>query len=1038
MRLRTRSIVFASLLLLVAGFALAQVAGTTSSISGSVTTGGKPLPGATVSVSSASLQGVRTNVTGDGGGYTFPALPPGEYSVTFELEGMQKVTKKVSLSLATPSRADADLKVASVTEAITVTAAAPAVLETTQIGTNFKQEEIALLPVGRNMRQTVLLAPGVNPNGVNNQITINGGPSYDNVFMVNGVVVNENLRGQPHNLFIEDAIQETAVMTAGISAEYGRFTGGVVSTLTKSGSNEFDGSLRDSFTNPRWTADVDYPGFATPASKTNQVYEATLGGRILKDRLWFFGAGRKAKTAVSVSTLRTGIGFSNGFDEKRFEGKLTGAITPSHNLVGSWLKVKNLESNNFFAPIYDAASIVTSRELPNELRTVNYSGVITSNLLAEVAWSQKTFAFINSGGRFTDRIAGTWIGDSVTGGRMNAPVFCGVCTPEERNSDSVGGKGTYYLSTHSMGNHALAFGGDRFHETRIVNNHQSGSDYTVTARVIDKTFAGYEGIGSAVFPRFDASTQLTWQPIFLNSNGTDLKSDALYLNDHWDFNNRLSFNVGVRYDKNKSIDADKNLISDDSNISPRLGALLDLKGNGRQKVSLSVARYAAKITDGSNVLSTAQAAGSPGTFTWQYRDVTLPSGTKCTATPVNPAGTAPGALATPAQGLATLFAWYDCIGGDKNTANLFNISYPGYGSRFKGSLKTPSVDEITAGYGFQIGHNGFVRTDIVHREWHNFYAAEVDTPALRIIPPNNVASDMRYTVNDDQFTRRKYNGVEIQGGWRIKAFNIAGNYTWSTLKGNDVSEGAGTATIRNTPGELFYPEYNTYAQRRPDGYLAQDRRHRARIWAGYDLPSPIGNFNVSAIESYDSGFSYSAIGAVDPTGRNANFSFTGAPANPGYTLSAISSSENYFFSKRGAFRSDSRLGTDLAINYSLPLMGKVQFFARGDVLNVFNNQKIVDPSLIDTSVITSRTGTAVVFNPDGTVKTLNSGLSPFNPFKDTPIECPQGAAATVCASMHANYQLGANFGKAISADAFQYADRSLATRTYRFSAGIRF
>jgi hypothetical protein len=1038
MRLQTRSIVFFSLLLLIAGNAAAQVAGTTSSISGSVTTGGKALPGVTVSVRSPSLQGVRTAVTGEGGGYTFPALPPGAYNVSFELEGMQKVTKKVLLSLATTSRADADLKVAAMTEAVTVTASAPAVLETTQIGTNFKQDAISVLPIARNMRQTVLLAPGVNPNGVNNQITINGGPSYDNVFMVNGVVVNENLRGQPHNLFIEDAIQETAIMTAGISAEYGRFTGGVVSTITKSGGNEFEGTFRDTFTNPKWTANVDYPGFTTPASKTNQIYEGTLGGRILRDRLWFFGAGRKAKTSISTSTLRTGLAFSNAFDEKRYEGKLTGAITPSHNVVGSWLKVKNIETNNFFGQIYDLESIVPSRELPNELRTINYSGVITTNLLAELAWSDKTFAFINSGGRSTERIPGTWIGDSVTGGRMNAPVFCGVCTPEERNSGSIGGKGTYYLSTHRLGNHAIAFGGDRFKETRIVNNHQSGSDYTISARVIDKTFPGYEGIGSSVFPRFDASTQLTWQPIFLNSTGTDLKSTAVYVNDHWDFNNRLSFNVGMRYDKNKAQDADHNLISDDSNISPRLGALIDVKGDARHKVSLSVARYAAKITDGSNVLSTAQAAGAPGTFTWQYRDVTLPGGTKCTATPVNPTGTAAGQLATAAQGLAKLFAWFDCIGGNNNTVNLFNINYPGYGSRFKSSLKTPSVDEVTAGYGFQIGQNGFLRTDVVHRDWHNFYAAEVDTPALRIIPPNNVASDMRFTVNDDQFTKRRYNGVELQGGWHKKALNIGGNYTWSTLKGNDVSEGAGTATIRNTPSEIFYPQYNNYPQRRPSGYLAQDRRHRARLWGSYEIPTPIGSFNLAAIESYDSGFAYSAVGAVDPTGRNANFSFTGAPVNPGYALTAISSSENYFFSRRGAFRSASRAATDLAINYTLPLTGKTQFFARGDILNIFNNQKIVDPSLIDTSVITSRTGLAVVFNADGTVKTLNSGLSPFNPMKDTPIECPQGAPASQCASMKANYQLGANFGKALSAEAFQYADRSLAPRTYRLSMGLRF
>src|SRR6185295_5230354 len=100
-------------------------------------------------------------------------------------------------------------------------------------------------------------------------------------FLVDGVVVGENLRGQPDNLFIEDAIQEFTVLSGAISAEYGRFTGGVVSTLTKSGSNEFHGSFRTSFSNPKWTDKTPWPTEADHLNVTDKVYEATLGGRIL-------------------------------------------------------------------------------------------------------------------------------------------------------------------------------------------------------------------------------------------------------------------------------------------------------------------------------------------------------------------------------------------------------------------------------------------------------------------------------------------------------------------------------------------------------------------------------------------------------------------------------------------------------------------------------------------------------------------------------------------------------------------------------------
>src|SRR5688572_4355163 len=595
--------------LLVASTAFAQV-GTTTPLMGTVTSDGKALPGVSVTVSSPSLQGTRTTTTGEGGGYTFPALPPGVYTVTFELEGMAPVRRNATLGLAASTRADAEMRLTNVTEAITVTAVAPAVLETTGTSTNFTHEQISKLPDGRNIRDTTLLAPGVNPNGVNRQITINGGPSYDNIFMVNGVVVNENLRGQPHNLFIEDAIQETSVMTTGISAEYGRFTGGVVSTLTKSGGNEFTGSFRDSFSNPSWTETPDHPGAPEPTDVTNQVYEATLGGRIIRDRLWFFGAGRKAETSVARSTLSTNIGYTNGFDEKRYEGKLTAQITAKHNLIGSYLEVENIEFNNAFLPILDEASIVPDRSLPNTLESVVYNGVITNNFVVEAQWSRKEFAFINSGSRFTDRIKGTWISDSQTGGRWNSPVFCGVCTPEERNSGGIGAKGTYFLSTRSLGNHSIAFGADRFEEERIVNNYQSGSNFQVGGRAIIQ--------GTQVFPRFDSTTTLSWTPIFDLSQGTDLASDAYFINDRWDYNNHFSFNVGLRYDTNDAVDADGQTISDDSNISPRLGVNYDVRGDGRHRVTASIARYATKIGDGSNVFSTAQAAGSPGSFTWSY------------------------------------------------------------------------------------------------------------------------------------------------------------------------------------------------------------------------------------------------------------------------------------------------------------------------------------------------------------------------------------------------------------------------------------
>jgi hypothetical protein len=106
---RRKTLIAVALALLVASATVAQ---TTSTLTGTVTTGGGPLPGVTVTISSPALLGVRTTVSGPNGDYSFPGLPPGQYSVRFELQGLQTLTKRAELRLAETARADADLRVA--------------------------------------------------------------------------------------------------------------------------------------------------------------------------------------------------------------------------------------------------------------------------------------------------------------------------------------------------------------------------------------------------------------------------------------------------------------------------------------------------------------------------------------------------------------------------------------------------------------------------------------------------------------------------------------------------------------------------------------------------------------------------------------------------------------------------------------------------------------------------------------------------------------------------------------------------------------
>ena len=128
--------------------------------------------------------------------------------------------------------------------------------------------------------------------------------------MIDGVDVNDTIIGTANNLYIEDAIENTTVLTNGISAEYGRFSGGVVNIVTRSGGNMFSGSFRENLSNPAWIQEtpLEKSNNVTHASVLGKTHEATFGGPVSKDRLWFFTAGRWETTNIPNTFAQTGAG----------------------------------------------------------------------------------------------------------------------------------------------------------------------------------------------------------------------------------------------------------------------------------------------------------------------------------------------------------------------------------------------------------------------------------------------------------------------------------------------------------------------------------------------------------------------------------------------------------------------------------------------------------------------------------------------------------------------------------------------------------
>ncbi|HEY4639903.1 MAG TPA: TonB-dependent receptor [Thermoanaerobaculia bacterium] len=1036
MKLNRFLAVLAAAVLLLGIPAFAQ---TTSNLTGTVTMGGNPLPGATVTISSPNMIGSRTAVTDANGNYNFGAIPPGDYTVKFEMESMQSVTKTVRVGLAQTGRADAQMKLTSVAEAITVTASAPAVLETTEVQTNISAKLINDLPIGRTLTATVSLAPGVTASGPNGNQVISGAPSYDNLYMIDGATVNENLRGQPHDLFIEDAIQETTVLTGAISAEFGRFTGGVVTAVSKSGGNEFSGTFRDSFQSPKWTS-LSKGDTSRRTNNINQTDEATLGGRIIRDRLWFFTAGRYFKQNnpqnFKLGDNSTGIipqTFTNGRKQRRLEGKLTGQITPKHSITGSVLDIKDDQTNNFFAsyPAMEATNIDTARSTPNSFRTLNYNGVITNSFLIEGLWAKKKFTFVGSGGdaRFPDDERRTFIegssglfnhGATAVGG-FGAPLFCGVCTNEGRDNKNWQVKGTYYLSTKGFGTHNIVAGYDNWMSTRRSDNHQSASDFTIGLYAAGQIQTNPDGKSINISAAADGNTLIIWWPILQSTKGTDLTTDSVFVNDKWDFSNKLSFNLGARYDKNQGKDGAHQKIADDSKTSPRLGVTYDLFGNGRIRLNGSYSEYVTSISDG-NVADAASPAGSPSYLYWYYGG---PDMNHVTST----------------QFFTQLYDWFKSVGYTSNKDFLAGGKTNGLASRIPFALKSPYVGEFTIGAGTQIGSHGFLRADYIDRKWKNFYVNETSIATGQIFDPLlNGNADITNLITSNDL-ERKYRAVQLQGSYQLfSRLNLGGNYTYSRLRGNHVGETGGSGPVP-TAGPNSYPEYLNYPNRNPIGTLSSDQTHKARGWVSYDQPTHIGNFNFSLLERFDSGLPYSAVGSIDPRRRQcnaaevslgectaANLGKRVTLKNPGYNFPPTSA--NYYFSKRGGFRFDDLTATDVAVNWNSPsLGGKALIFVEAELRNAFNEQASVSG---DTTVFTNRS---------------SGNLLAFNPFTETPVECPNvaanytsGAPNANCLALGANFMKGPNFGKGRAGvpTTFTQAGDWQLPRTFLISAGVRF
>ena len=989
----------AAAILIAATVASAQT--TTGTISGRVVDSqGLPLPGVTVNATSPNLQGVRTVVTSENGDYIFTSLPPGTYRIAFELSGFQKQARDATLAPTQLLPLNVTMGVAAVSETVTVIGESPDILtHTAQVATNFNQTLIANLPTNRDISSSLLLAPAVHPTGPSGAYSIAGAMSFESLYMVNGVNVSENIRGQAFDLYIEDAIQETNIATSGISAEYGRFGGGVVNVITKSGGNLFSGSLRDTLNNDRWRTLTPFETDSVAKdplhkevriSKTVPTYEYTLGGPVMKDHLWFFTAGRLQTQESGRQLVFTNVPYTYTDQTRRYEAKGTYSVNSNHTFQGTYTKIIDNQTNDTFntSASMDLRSL-DNRKLPEDLFTANYTGVLSPSLFVEGRVSSRHFSFIGSGAPTTDLIEGTLLLDSQRGNtRFWSPTFCGICDPEKRDNTDVFAKGTYFLSTRRSGSHNMVFGYDLYNDKRFANNHQSGSDYRIFATTSYIT-------GQDVVPEFlgDGTTVIQWNPIPIGSQGTNFRTHSVFYNDNWRVSSKLTANLGLRYDRNHGADSYGRLVSKDSAFSPRLSVVFDPAGDGKWSLTGSFAKYVAAIANG--VADSTSPAGNPQSLQFIYRGPSINANGPATPTP---------------EAIAQVFAWFNSNGGANLPLNGAP-SIPGITPQIRGSLDSPNNLEYAAGINRQFGSKAAVRADYVYRDFRDFYVQVTNLSTGQVQDQLGKSYDLGLVQNSNDLKRR-YSGLSTQGTYRFSpTFDIGATYTLSRAWGNVDGENTGSGPVATNA--FAYPEYKQASWNYPEGDLQIDQRHRARLWINYGLPW-VDGLTLSALQTLSSGVPYGGLGPIATQPYVTNPGYLTPPGNTG------GSAVTYYFTARDAFHTQGERRTDFAANYVYHVKGvrNLQLFGALQVVNVFNQFQLCGCG----GTVFQNGGAVTQTRINQTVLTASTNASQFtrfNPFTTPPV---QGT----------NWNYGPTFGQALNRFAYT------TPREVRLSFGIRF
>lgn len=533
----------------------------TGSIKGSVLDDqGNPLPGVSITVTGPALLGSLSTTTRGDGTFRVPLVPTGkDYVVVAELEGFQTSRMEgIIVSVGMTVTLIIEMKPAEIAESLTVVASSPTVdvtqSKTVQIITT---EEMQRLPLGRNFNSAFRIAAGVVGTSVH------GSGSYDTGLMIDGIQMNEPDQNVANVKNVSWVImEEIELITAGASAEAFHALGGFLNIVTKSGGNKFSGEAQVYYTQESLTQ-ILYPeetlkamGLSKPTSPIFDLDTSfTLGGPVVKDRIWFFGSSRYLYEKIHGNFRPTTI-LGKHYDSYDREGssyynflKLTFQISKNIRVFAQ----AHYETEEF--PLYYTGWNKTDEaNRHNKPYRVNYASNLNWFL------GSNTFIDIRIGGLWFD-----WNGIFTKAADPNGPRFIDTYTGYEWGNDTFNG------NTHKVINYGSAKL-TRFQDNFLGGNHEIKIGFEIQKNQSDwgfyrknpmwwyyynenpYYFRGLYGLGGPHPVYGDGRLRfLTMGPEKGDSfrRGINLRLGG-FIQDSWTIQNRLTINLGFRYDTYKT------------------------------------------------------------------------------------------------------------------------------------------------------------------------------------------------------------------------------------------------------------------------------------------------------------------------------------------------------------------------------------------------------------------------------------------------------------------------------------------------------